>query len=181
MAMACAAVVRAQAPTTAEMLASLAVTCVPSHGADEMVLRSPSRLPFLGSAVFEHLESRGITVLAERREGIPELTLGLERAAVAYERAGSGRIQREASLAMSVRLLSGQGTVLEESVCARDARDIVPREDVEALEESAYPETRGEIPLSRWRRVIQPAVVAAATAAGTVLFFSLRSRRTDGS
>ncbi|NNE69704.1 MAG: hypothetical protein HKN29_04990 [Rhodothermales bacterium] len=168
--------------TNAAVLAEMARSCVPEAlGPGALALIPPSRLPFLRSALVDELQERGIQVMAAPDSGLAVLELDLERAGVTYGRAGGGRVTRMVSMSLAVQFVNSAGTVSHDELCTPDFEDEVFRSEIPALEDSAYPETRGVAPLSIWRRAIQPAVITLATAAGTVLFFSLRSRRSDGS
>lgn len=130
------------------------------------------------------LTAQGVTVLsaAEPLDSTAALLdIDLERAGVTYQRDGSGWLTRTVSLALAVQLTADSREILHDELCTPSATDRIRRDAVPGLEESAYPETRGTVPLSLWRRAVQPAMITLATAAGTVLFFSLRSRRSDGS
>ena len=171
--------------TNMDVLSRLASTCLPdTDGLSAVALEAPSRLPFLGSELVSSLTARGTTVLAKTVSQEPptaRLAVDLQRAGVTYERAGSGWLSRTTSLALAVRLTGAGQEILHDELCTPSATDRVRRGQIPELEESAYPETRGTVPLSLWRRAVQPAMITLATAAGTVLFFSLRSRRSDGS
>lgn len=168
-----------------DVLSRLATSCLPDTGSlTAMTLQAPSRLPFLGSALVSALTAEGITVLAVDEAQEPpaaRLNVDLERAGVTYARDGSGWLTRTVSLALAVRLTGDGREILHDDLCTPAATDRVRRGAIPQLEESAYPETRATVPLSLWRRAVQPAMITLATAAGTVLFFSLRSRRSDGS
>jgi hypothetical protein len=174
-----------EAQTNMDVLSGLASTCLPGAGGLTVVtLKAPSRLPFLGSAMVSTLTAQGVTVLsaAEPLDSTAALLdIDLERAGVTYQRDGSGWLTRTVSLALAVQLTADSREILHDELCTPSATDRIRRDAVPGLEESAYPETRGTVPLSLWRRAVQPAMITLATAAGTVLFFSLRSRRSDGS
>lgn len=175
--------------TNMDVLSRLATSCLPeTEGQDALTLATPSRLPFLGSALVSVLASRGLRVLAVTAElaeaempPAARMDVDLERAGVTYERAGSGWLTRTVNLGLTVRLTGADREILHDALCTPSATDRVRTGAIPGLEESAYPETRGTVPLSLWRRAVQPAMITLATAAGTVLFFSLRSRRSDGS
>lgn len=169
-------------PDNVGVLSDLARSCVPeTSNLDPIALVPPSRLPFLRSAMVAELQSRGTNVLAQPDSGAALLEMDLERAGVAYESSGGGMVDRTISLALDVRLIDAEGVVRHDETCSPVSTDRVRRRSITDLEDPAYPETRGVAPLSIWRRAVQPAVITLATAAGTVLFFSLRSRRSDGS
>lgn len=171
-----------RAPDNVGVLSDLARSCVPETSSlDPIALVPPSRLPFLRSALVAELQGRGANVLAQPDSGAAVLEIDLERAGVSYENSGSGMVDRTISLALDVRLVDAGGVVRHDQTCSPVATDRVRRQDISDLEDPAYAETRGVAPLSFWRRAVQPAVITLATAAGTVLFFSLRSRRSDGS
>lgn len=174
----------ASTETNAEVLTRLALECTAGvlQGPDSLIVSSPSRLPFLGSGLLTSWQRAGkVLFVPGSREGLGRVDLGLERAGVSYRRATSGLVERRVALSLSVRRTTAAGQILEDDLCAATEQDLVPLDRIPDLEDAGYPETRADIPLSFWRRLVQPAVITAATAVGTILFFSLRSRRsTDG-
>ncbi|MBO6574189.1 MAG: hypothetical protein JJ896_02135 [Rhodothermales bacterium] len=167
-------------PSNVEVLSEMAVGCIPDQiTGDGLVLDPPSRPPFLSGALVSALQARDVTVLAPEGAAASNLSMDLSRAAVAYGRAPGGRIARTVSMAMAVRLVVDEVVVVDR-LCEPSRSDVISRAAAEQVNEPAYPETRADVPQSLWQRAVQPAVITLATAAGTVLFFSLRSRRADG-
>ncbi|MFT5141836.1 MAG: hypothetical protein ACI80V_001926 [Rhodothermales bacterium] len=163
------------------LLSAMAASCLNDVAVpDSVFFTPPGRLPFLRGALVDALQSRGKAVFASASSARGELVTDLERAGVSYQRGARSMISRTVSLALTVELKAGDGRILHDELCTRSSVDVVDRSLIASLEDSAYPETRGTIPLSRWQRLAQPVIIATATAAGTLLFFSLRSRRADG-
>jgi hypothetical protein len=164
-----------------ELLSAMAASCLDGVALpDSVFFTPPGRLPFLRGALVEALQGEGKTVFASAGATRGDLVADLQRAGISYQRGARSMISRTASLALTVELKASDGRILHDELCTRSALDSFDRGLLAALEEAAYPETRGTIPLSRWQRLAQPLIIATATAAGTLLFFSLRSRRADG-
>lgn len=171
--------------TNAERMSELAVRCVAprAEGLDAIRLDGPSRLPFVRSAVVASWTAGGVTVYDAARAdsaGVADVHLDVESAGVTYGRAGGDRIARTVSLALLVRVVEPDGRIRSDAACRDTLTDEVSRDALASLGNPAYPETIGQGPPAGWfRRILQPAVVTAATAVGVFLFFSLRSRRSD--
>ncbi len=168
--------------TNSDVLARLAVECTSpaTEGLESVALQAPSRLPFLRSGLVSALEMSGMSVFESGTPSHPALTLSLENAGVSYDRRGRGFLRRTLRLVLSVRLVDGSGQVRHDALCSSSFEDVISTDALPAVENQTYPETRGTVPLSRWKRLVQPVVIAAASAAGTLLFFSLRSKRSGG-
>ena len=169
--------------TNAERMSAIAVACVAEHtsGADTLSIAGPERLPFIRSAVTAAWQASGIPVFdADRARAGTEVRLAVTDAGVVYRRAEGGQFERTVRLDLGVRVTAPDGRVLADETCSRSETDLPDAADVQSLEDPTWPETVGEAPRPGFlRRIAQPLIVAAATAAGVFLFFSLRSRRAD--
>lgn len=170
--------------TNAERMSALAVRCVAERtaGADTVAVTGPERLPFIRSAVVATWQASGVTVYEGDAEGAPgkAVHLEVEDAGVRYDRADGGMIARSVHLDLMVRVAAPDGLILADDTCRGSESDLVERRAIESLGSPAWPETLAEEPAHGWlRRILQPVVITAATAAGVFLFFSLRSRRAD--
>ncbi len=172
----------AQAQAThAERLGALAVACVvgPTAGADTVSVSGPERLPFVRSAIVAAWQASGVTVYDADGPG-HAVRLEVLDAGVRYARADQGLIERTVRLELLVRIAAADGLVLVDETCSRSESDLVERDALESLENPTWPETMAEAPPRGFlRRILQPVVITAATAAGVFLFFSLRSRRAN--
>ena len=171
---------RAQA-TNAERMGELAVQCVSGRtaGVDTVIVSGPERLPFIRSAVVAAWQASGMAVYEAGGAG-HAVRLEVVDAGVRYARADDGLIERTVRLELMVRVAAPDGLVLVDETCARSQSDLVERGGLGSLESPAWPETVAEAPpRGFFRRILQPVVITAATAAGVFLFFSLRSRRAD--
>jgi hypothetical protein len=167
--------------TNAERMSALAVRCVAERtaGADTVAVTGPERLPFIRSAVVAAWQASGVTVYEGDAPGTA-VRLEVEDAGVRYDRADGGMIARSVHLDLMVRVTAPDGLILADDTCRGSESDLVERRAIESLGSPAWPETVAEEPPHGWlRRMLQPVVVTAATAAGVFLFFSLRSRRAD--
>jgi len=169
--------------TNAERMSAMAVACVAERaaGADTVSIAGPVRLPFIRSAVTSSWQASGVPVFdAERTVVGTVVRLTVPDAGVEYRRAERGQLERTVRLDLGVRVTAPDGRIRIDDTCSVSETDLVDADDVEALEDPSWPETVGEAPRPGFlRRIAQPVIVAAATAAGVFLFFSLRSRRAD--
>ncbi|MEX0822099.1 MAG: hypothetical protein WD021_08150 [Rhodothermales bacterium] len=151
-----------------------------------MVLTAPNEMPYVRSALVSVWQSNGHAVfIADIADGTAgdraRVTIALEEARVAYTRSSS-RLSRNVHLSLRYSVSNPDGRVLVDDRCAGRRSDVIARGDVDAVEHEEYPETQGELPpAGRYRRLIEPAVVTAATAVAVYLFFTLRSAGGDGS
>ena len=178
--------VAAQTPTNAEVYQRQAVTClleVPA-AAKSFVLRSPSVMPFLESALVTEWGRAGRQVfrtdsLAARP--LPALAFSVEHAQTAYESLRWNQLQRKVSFAVRYSFTSELGQILASDQCAREHTDRVRRKDIPSLEAAMYPETVGAPPPPAWTtRYLEPIALGAATVLTVFLFFNLRSSRGSG-
>lgn len=138
-------------------------------------------VPFISSAVFTALVGGGFTVY-DPDTTVPGLThIGLtpEVLSVDYARADRHQVKRHIEVRLHAYVRNSDGTILRDEACTRMSETLVDRATVPDLENPTDPRTRAALPPAGGflRRVVQPAVIGAATAAGVFLFFSLRSRR----
>ena len=176
---------RAQSvPTNMAVLQRVAVDClleVPVQ-TDTLVVSAPEAMPYLTSAVAGAIQERGLVVfLGEEAEAArPALSWIVDVAGVNYARAGTGAVERTVRLELQYLFVGPDGRVLGSGPCAQSLTDVVPRDELSALETAAYPETQAEPPKVRWiRRYVEPVVLAVATGLAAFLFFNLRSDRAD--
>lgn len=174
--------------SNADLLARLGVECVARALPDPetVALKGPDRLPFIRSALVNTWIARGVAVLeaeaiADRR--VVRVAAAVEVARVTYGRSSSGLSDRTVELGLRLAVSAADGTVLYDDLCTNRFSDRVEPSAFDRLENPVFPETVGtRPPRGFFHRVIQPAVIGAASAVGVLLFFSLRSRRapTDG-
>jgi hypothetical protein len=149
-------------------------------------LDAPAQMPYLRTALTEAWRQDGRAVfLADSSyqrpaRPLPLLQYQIEAVDVAYARAGRRRVDRALSLGLRYSFTAPDGRLLDERACRDTFTDTIRRRNLAAVEDEAFPETRGEAPASGWfRRYLEPAVAVAATAVTVFLFFSLRSDRAD--
>jgi len=169
--------------TNAERMSAMAVACVDERvaGADTVSIAGAERLPFIRSAVTSSWQASGIPVFdAERAVTGTVVRLTVPDAGVEYRRADGGKLERTVRLDLGIRVTAPDGRVRIDDTSARSETDLVGAGDIDSLEDPSWPETVGEAPRPGFlRRIAQPVIIAAASAAGVFLFFSLRSRRAD--
>lgn len=171
--------------TNAERMGRLAVECVSARttGLDPVRLSGPDRLPFVRQAVVSAWHASGVTMYDSARSADSlgtAVDLGVTGASVAYAKADAGQVERVVTLALRIAVTTSDGRILSDDLCERSERDLVDRDAIEALEDPVWPETVGVGPPRGFLgRVLQPVIITAATVAGVVLFFSLRSRRSN--
>ncbi len=167
---------RAQAPSNADALGRLAAAClagVPVPAAFHLAV--PAGQPYLRSALTGAL---GPTARLLADSTAPaRLRIDVERAAIAYRRAGRGRLHRTAVLRLRTQVVDEAGLVRYDAPCTQEAADVITARQRSALEDLRWPETLGMAPTpSRLRRVLETGLVAGAIVTSTLLLFSLRSR-----
>lgn len=171
-------------PTNMALLQHLAADCLSEVPAQEdtVVVENPDSLPYLASSVTSALQENGrIVYMGEGTQfSRPALSWIVEVATVDYARARSKTVQRTVRLQLQYLLVGVDGRVLANGPCGQSYTDVVPRDELAALETAAYPETQAEPPEARWmRRYVEPVVLAVATGLAAFLFFNLRSDRAD--
>lgn len=168
--------------TNAEIFADLALSCL-AEAPDTLTsfsLDAPEGYPYMRTALVREWTASGRGIYLPDTTAAPAaraaLAYDVERAAVRYERAGRGHVERSIDLALRYRVTAADGRLLQESSCTRDYQDRVPRRAIAALSSPAFPETQAPLPPGgTFRRYIEPALLTAATALGVYLFFVLRS------
>jgi hypothetical protein len=152
---------------------------------DTLALQAPDAMPYLRSALIDAWRSTGREVFdlndsPTQAATLPRLAFSIEDARVSYANAGRRRLLRDVRLALQYSLTDGDGRIILDEHCSMTADDVIDRAARIRLEEDAYAETVGDEPPAGWiRRYVEPAVLAAATALGVYLFFSLRSESVD--
>lgn len=175
----------AQPATNAALYQDIALHCLGDvpNGLDRLILEAPSTLPFVRSALVSAWQEADIEIFIDEGAEVegPRLSYSIEEAGVDYLRADR-RLARSVRLALRYSLVGDDGRVIVDDVC-RDARhDYIMQDDVSTVESDAYRETQGQLPPAGWfRRVLEPAVVTAASAVAVYLFFVLRSSDGGGS
>lgn len=169
--------------TNAEVMGALAAECALSIAPAPGPVRVTGleATPFMSGAVFTALNGSGFTVFdpGTAAPGPVDLRLTPEVVSVEYVRADRHQVKRLIEVRLHAYVRNPDGTVLRDEACARTSETLVERATVPDLENPTDPRTRAALPPAGGflRRVVQPAVIGAATAAGVFLFFSLRSRR----
>lgn len=154
-------------------------------GVDTLAVDAPDQMPYLRSALIESWKSAGREIYradhsAAQASTLPRLAFSIAEAGVEYVAAGRRRLDRDVTLVLQYTLTGADGRIMVDEHCTRTASDAIRRADVARLEDPAFAETQGEPPRAGWvRRYVEPAVLAAATAVGVYLFFTLRSQSTD--
>ena len=165
----------------------LALECLgelPS-GIDTLALEAGSRMPFLRTALVEAWKTGGHEIYAidatpPQAAHLPRLAFTVEDAGVIYTRADRRRLNRRIRLGLRYSLTDSDGRIITDDSCAEALSDVIDRAAVARLEDHAYSETQGELPRAGWlRRIVEPAIITAATAIGVYLFFTLRSQSAD--
>jgi hypothetical protein len=152
---------------------------------DTLALEAPAEMPYLRSALIQTWKSDGYEVYdvgdtPPQAATLPRLAFSIEDAHVTYATSGRRRLSRDVTLAIQYSLTDVDGRIILDERCARSAGDIINRASRVHLENQVYAETLGDEPRAGWiRRFAEPAVLAAATALGVYLFFTLRSQSTD--
>lgn len=183
----CAGTAGAQS-TNLSLFQDLAVECLgdlPQEVRD-VVLTAPGEMPYVRSALVSAWQSSGHEIFIEDDEDDTpgqraRVMFAVEDARVVYTRSSS-RLSRNVDLSLRYSISSSDGRILVDDRCAERRSDVIAWGDVDAVEHETYPETQGVLPpAGRFRRLIEPAVVTAATAVAVFLFFTLRSAGGDGS
>ncbi len=180
-----AATARAQ-PTNVSHYETLALRCLGAVPDTVRVFRldAPEAMPYLRTALVGRWQAEGRTVyLSDATQGpaLPWLHYAVEEVRVAYARAGGRHLGRTVTLALRYVFTAADGRLLRERRCRDTLTDTIPRDALPLVETPAFPETQAPPPETGWfRRILEPAVITAATAVGVYLFFSLRSDRSDG-
>jgi hypothetical protein len=152
---------------------------------DSLALEAPAEMPYLRSALVETWKSAGYEVYdvgdtPPQAATLPRLAFSIEDAHVTYGVSGRRRLSRDVTLALQYSLMDVDGRIILDERCSRSADDIIDRATRARLENQVYAETVGAEPRAGWiRRYVEPAVLAAATALGVYLFFTLRSQSAD--
>ncbi len=146
------------------------------------VLEPTDEMPYVRSALIETWQADDREIyLSDASADEARVAYDVETAEVTYERRGR-QLAREVRLTLHYSVANADGRVLADDRCTRIRADVIPRAQVDAVETASYPETRAELPAGGWtRRVLEPAVVTAATAVAVYLFFTLRSAGGDDS
>jgi hypothetical protein len=170
-------------PTNMQVLERLATECLDELDLpDALKLSADARFEGIAIAVAQYLRERDVRIyqadtLATNR-AMSLLNYSIEDLGFAYSRAGRN-YERHGSLRMAIRLLADDGEVVVVERCERMYEDRVARGDIERIERGAYPQATAELPPANIRRrVVEPVLLAGATAVSVILFFTLRSKRT---
>lgn len=174
--------------TNLSLFQDMAVACLGDlpQGVRDVVLNAPSEMPYVRSALVSSWQSSGHAIFIEddandTSDRRARVMFAVEDVRVAYARS-SGRLSRSVHLSLRYSISDPEGRILVDDRCAERRSDEIAWGDVDAVEHEAYPETQGALPpAGRFRRLIEPAVVTAATAVAVYLFFTLRSAGGDGS
>lgn len=173
--------------TNLAVFQQLAIECLgdlPS-GIDTLVLDPGSRMPFLRTALIETWKMGGHEIYAidttpPQAAHLPRLAFTVEDAGVTYTRADRRRLNRRIRLGLRYSITDSDGRIITEDLCAEALSDTIDSAAVARFENEAYAETQGELPRAGWlRRIVEPAIITAATAIGVYLFFTLRSQSAD--
>lgn len=149
---------------------------------ERLVLDASDEMPYIRSALVETWQDDGREVyLPDATNGAARVAYEIEEADVRYVRRGR-RLAREVRLTLQYTIANADGRLLADNRCAPTRGDVIARADVDAVQSDAYPETLADLPPGGWfRRVLEPAVLTAATAVAVYLFFTLRSTGGDDS
>lgn len=170
--------------TNLALYQDLAIEClaaVPGE-VDSLSLESPTRMPFLRSALIARWQEDGRSIFeADSSRDVAHLVYHIDDARVVYGRA-DGDVARHVVLGMRYTLTAPDGRILADDRCAKDFSDVIPRGALAAVENEAYAETQADPPEAGWfRRYLEPVVITAATAVAVYLFFTLRSNEAEDS
>lgn len=143
-------------------------------------------LPFMEASVSAYLLAGGIALSEGSLDGGSggRLRIDVDEGSLLYVRAprrAEEPLERHIRVGLRYTLTQPDDTILASDSCVKDRSDLHSRRLANALADSRWNVTNPDIPQTgRWQRILQPAVLAAATAIGTYLFFNLRSDRADG-
>ena len=174
--------------TNLEVLQELALECldeVPDSSRQFIV--STSNAPgFIRSELVNYWQNEGYTLflidsaLTTDSPPAPSLSYSIENSSISYERLKKKRVSRSIEQTVHYTFTDPEGILLTESDCTRNFADTVSRSDLDKLESEAYPQTRAPYPSGSWtKKILEPAVLTAATTLGVYLFFTLRSDSND--
>ncbi len=170
-------------PTNREVFVRLAQECLDKapESATAFRLDAGERLAFIRADLVSRWQTAGYVLYeadSSAGAGLPLLRYRIEEAAVRYERAARGALQRSVVLSLTYALTATDGRVVREQPCRLSSTDVIRRSDVERVESPGYPETQAPLPRGGFvRRYLEPAVLLGAVAVGVYLFFSLRSEK----
>lgn len=173
--------------TNLTILQQLARECIGELPAeiDSLVLEASDRMPYLRTALVESWQSAGREVYAvgatpPQAAHLPRLAFTVEEASVEYAAVGRPNVSRRVHLALQYTLTEPDGRIVLDERCTRAVSDTIERSAIERVENQTHVETQGDRPPAGvFRRIIEPAVITAATAIGVYLFFTLRSQSAD--
>jgi hypothetical protein len=110
---------------------------------------------------------------------MPTLSYTVDRMEVRYDRGARGSLDRTVSLTLNTRTTAPDGQISFAERCERSTTDRVWRHDLPRIESTTLPGLAAPLPPATFRRrVLEPVLLAGATAVTVVLFFTLRSKRT---
>lgn len=167
----------------ADVMGALAAECAltAAPGPGPVRVTGLEVVSYVRSAVVTALLEGGYTVHEPGADapGVPHVGLTPEVLTVEYARADRQNVSRRIEVRLRALVTNPDGTVARDEACTRTSVTLVERAAVPDLEDAADPRTHAPLPPAGGflRRIVQPAVIGAATAAGVFLFFSLRSRR----
>jgi hypothetical protein len=165
----------------ADRVAEVIVTCLaPVVSTDGAAYRLVwgGGYPFLETRLAARLLDAGVELGGGDK---PALRVDLERADIAFRRAGGRTLERTVQAGIGYALTQPDGALVAADVCAGSLTDRMDRRTAEALSDPQSDLTRPALPRTGlWSRFVEPAVLVGATAIGTWLFFNLRSKRADG-
>lgn len=143
-------------------------------------------LPFMEASVSAYLLAGGTALSEGASNGAigGRLRIDVDEGSLRYVRAprrAAEPLERRIRVGLRYTMTQPDGTILASDSCVEDRSDLHSRRLANALADPRWSVTNPDIPQTgRWRRTLQPAVLVAATAIGTYLFFNLRSDRADG-
>jgi hypothetical protein len=156
----------------------LAAECLaPLVSEGGLVLEAPARMAFLTAGLVRAWQQQEVAVYMSEEMPLPRVWYVIEEAGVRYAPAGRGLLDREVALTLRFTVTEPGGRLLHDDRCEHRFTDRIRRQDRAMLESDIYPETVGSDPPPHWiRRYGEPAVLVAATAVTTWLFFNLRTQ-----
>ena len=175
-----AAPAAAQTPNLA-LFQEMAVSCLGElpPSVKSVVLDAPDEMPYVRSALIAAWRDDGRQVYLADAPGT-RLAYAIEEATVTYARQERG-LSREVRLTLAYTMTGDDGRVVADERCASQRVGTLDAEDLDVVENEAFPETQADLPRAGWgRRLLEPAVLTAAAGVAVFLFFSLRSGGGDG-
>lgn len=164
--------------TNLSLYQDMAVECLGAlpPQVERFVLDAADEMPYLRSALVEAWQADDREIyLTDASTGGAHVSYDVEAADVTYRREGR-RLAREIRLTLHYTVANTEGRLLADDRCTRSRADVIPRSQVDFVQTETYPETQAALPRDGWyRRILEPAVLTAATVTAVYLFFTLRS------